>query len=371
MAITNKPLYTVVLLALSMVSAAPLQDGNGETAVQQLASALPMAHGQAISKGHLDVQVTAPIDSKKTPISQLTKVVSDGKDTSDHAIAASSDDAMDDGEWEGTDRSSDEMAEYVLSLRDYIDTLDDEEYDTFVDFYLKEGSEEDIFALELALDLDDPDSLLEESNDGVEFAPYEEVRGHHKSHGHHHRHHKHHGEKQCSEREFRKGLCEPIREHHHHHRKHHHGNSRKDAEDGLAYAHKNHYQHHNHSGDLRPSHPAHHRVDPTQLTQADGFPAGHGFSHPRHTLFDDDLLGFSSRMGKRNTIEVHMDRSEGANMSKHVSELKDHTIAKREVGIAEGSDHLVAREPAEDRIKLVYDLRRSLPVASNSEDATD
>jgi hypothetical protein len=317
MKITNKPLYSIVVLAISLVHAAPVDSNDApEFSVVDL---LP-AHAGHFELGHRAAQVTAPFDTSiPHPANpHQVKIRIDGAD--DEPIIGAFDlpqqnhvkhqhhgekqhqeeqrEHFEDDETALEDEvcmeASQELAKHVISLRDYIDTLEEEEYSSFLDHYLDEGNEDDMLALELALELkeDDDGNLLEpvfDCEDALEYITYKQL-SHNKeqSQGKDNRsrdilERELEQDLACSKEEMENGECESIEQHrqarHHHHQ--HQDRKAHPPREGRAAAAST--EHLIHPGKI------------VRLTQADGFQHGENLTRPHFdhhpSLQDADLLG--------------------------------------------------------------------------------
>jgi hypothetical protein len=318
-----KSLFATVLMAITLARSAPLQDTTGGPHMIEVVAA-PQLKDAPVEVGNHSMHITSPSGVKEhhhhhsqhQHHHQQAQLVPDGEDYA----AELSDEIPTNGE---------ELAEHVINLRDYIETLSDDEFEGFMEHYMENASKDDMFALELALELDADDRDeeddfdhtnawdSEDDEDAIKFVPYSQVKGdhhrHHRQRAHNHRlQHRFEREVGCDEEEIELGLCEPSLEfekHPHHHRHHHrHGHHHHEQEDELMCSqaefeqglcgeiqqHRHHHGHHHshlrHGQEVRSyEHPSHHQV----LTKADGFPFGDNLTHLRHNqrLNDADLLG--------------------------------------------------------------------------------
>lgn len=332
----NKSLFATVVMAISLARAAPLQDNAGPTEAH-LIEAVPEHHPVIDGLGNRSMYVPSPTGIKEhhhghhhSPHhhsnAHQTQVVPDGEDYA----AELSDEIPTNGE---------ELAQHVINLRDYIDTLSEDDFDDFLDHYMENAGKDDMFALELALDLDADDEDAEDDysyidpwdaeddDETIKFVPYSQVKQGPTSHHRHHRQrlHNHRRQRQleeevgCDEEEIAMGLCEPSIEYSRHPRHHRSGHDRQhhqdieeelmcgpaEFEEGLCGPrHHHHHQRHHHQPHLRHGevieketyelpaghHPHHaHQV----MTKADGFPFGENLGHLRRHQYqyDADLLG--------------------------------------------------------------------------------
>ncbi|UZJ53438.1 hypothetical protein CBS101457_002758 [Exobasidium rhododendri] len=321
--ITNKPLYTFIVLALSLVRAAPVD--SDETIPQFRVIDLLPAHSGQLQVGHQSAQVTAPMDTSVPhhPKQHQVRIFVDGpaeqpfigefdlkqqqqvkhqhhgernhrKPESEHS---DDDDDDDDDESDLEDgicmEASEELAQHVVSLRNYIDTLDEREYSTFLDHYVDEGSEDDMLALELALELeeDEDGKLLKpviDCEDALEYVSLKELSRH--DHGHHDHtqkllEHEIEQDMACSKEEMENGECESIESH-------------RQARKHLHHQHNQHHDHRDHrfrKGKEIISHHLHQPLSTVQLIQADGAPVGENATRPHFhhqpNYHDADLLG--------------------------------------------------------------------------------
>lgn len=222
--------------------------------------------------------------------------------------------------------SGEELAQHVIKLRDFIETLPEDDFDGFLEHYLKKASKDEVFALELALDLDGDDSEEEDEDDSassfssnsepwemeddesIKFVPLEKLqKGHH---GHNHQF-QHQFERQvgCSEKEIKFGFCDPMEEyssHHRHHQSHGHHHhhleeelecSQVEQDEGLCVVQEHRQHHHSHPhSDSQPRHGViigdsrHSRVN-REFMGADGYPLGQSISKQSQQDNDADLLG--------------------------------------------------------------------------------
>lgn len=166
----HKQLYTTVFMALTLAHAAPLHDA-ATTSQENEVPSTPVIQFGLLDPEHppphsaMQVTSTAPKDSIFSRQARLQPVKDAAKDLIPLRKDAKS------------------LAAYVVSLKEYVEKLDEDAFEDFIEHYLKTSTDEEKFALDLALELDDSDSDFdsddyplwsedeEDDDTSIEFVP--------------------------------------------------------------------------------------------------------------------------------------------------------------------------------------------------------